>query len=107
MAQAFLINYDRCFGCHACEVACQVYKNLPPKQYGVKVALVGPWEYEEGKWQYDYVPTFTKQCDKCTDRVAEGKPPMCVQHCCGNALEFGEADQLAKKIGKREILQVF
>lgn len=106
MPKAFLIDIERCFGCHACEVGCQMHHGLPTDQFGVKVAKLGPWEYAPEQWQYDYVPTFTKQCDACEERVEQGKKPLCVQTCGGNALELGELADIAARAHDRQIIQV-
>lgn len=107
MPKAFLINYDDCFGCHACEVACQMLHNLPPDQFGIKIASVGPWPYGDKKWQYDYVPLLTNQCTHCASRIDAGKLPTCVQHCGAQCLKFGEMDDLYVefKTKPKQILQ--
>lgn len=108
MPKAFLIDYRNCFNCHSCEVACQMHNGFEPKQGGVVVNPVGPWEYEEGKWEYDFVPFFTEQCMLCAARTKEGKLPSCVQHCEGNCLKFGELEDLVKLMNgnPKQILQV-
>lgn len=105
MPKAILVRYRDCFNCHSCEVACQMHNDYAPGQGGVKVNAVGPWEYAEGKWEFDYVPFFTQQCDLCAERSAMGKLPSCVQHCEARCLEYGDFDELAAKMGPRTILQ--
>lgn len=105
MSKAMLIRYRDCFNCHSCEVACQMHNGHAPGQGGVKVSAVGPWEYAEGEWVYDYVPFFTEQCDGCAERTAAGKLPSCVQHCEARCLEFGDFEELARNAcGMREII---
>lgn len=108
MSKAILIHYRDCFNCHSCEVACQMHNGFKPGQGGVKVNAVGPWEYAEGKWEFDYVPFFTEQCNLCAERTAAGKLPTCVQHCEGSCLEYGELDDLVEKTkgNSKTILQV-
>jgi anaerobic dimethyl sulfoxide reductase subunit B (iron-sulfur subunit) len=104
----FLIDYAWCTGCHTCEVACQMEHGLPPEQFGIKVAEVGPWEYGEGKWQYTYLPVPTDQCDLCADRRAEGKLPTCVHHCQAQCLKFGKVEELMGVFdpkGKQALIQ--
>lgn len=96
MAQALLVNYRWCTGCHSCELACQVRNDLPAGQGGIKVNQVGPWEYAPKKWQYSFLPTLTDQCHLCADRQAAGKLPSCVQHCQANCLQVMEAAEAAK-----------
>ncbi len=40
-----------------------------------------------------------EKCDACLDRLAEGKPPICVAGCPMRALDFGPIDELQKKYG--------
>ena len=102
--KGILCNYDYCINCHSCEVACKKYLHLPKGEYGMKVSEVGPYEMSGGtgtgkdKWEWYYVPSLTKQCNMCEDRVEKGKMPMCVQHCQGFCLYYGEVEELAKKI---------
>jgi Fe-S-cluster-containing dehydrogenase component len=103
--KGILVNYDFCTNCHSCEVACKKYLELPKGEYGIKVAEIGPWEYQgrhgAEKWEWSYLPALTKACTMCEDRVAKGKMPMCVQHCQAWCLYHGEVDELAKKIDGR------
>ena len=108
MPKAFLINYRDCFNCHSCEVACQMFHEYKPQQGGVKVNPVGPWEYEPEKWEFDYVPFFTEQCDMCIAKTERGQLPTCVQHCEGECLKFGELEDMVKELnGKpKQIIQI-
>lgn len=96
MTKAFFINYRDCFNCHSCEVACQMYHGFEPKQGGIKVNPVGPWEFGDDEWVYDYVPFITEQCDKCQMRISEGKEPTCVQHCEGSCLKYGDLEEMLR-----------
>ena len=93
-----LIEYSWCTGCHSCEVACQMEHGFPVGQFGIKLAEIGPWEYEPGKWQLAYFPLPTDQCDLCEDRVAAGKEPTCVQHCQAKCMFYGTVEELATKM---------
>ncbi|MFA5536817.1 MAG: 4Fe-4S binding protein [Bacillota bacterium] len=92
-----LIDYEYCTGCHSCETACKVEKNLPTGKWGIQVKQVGPWEIENNRWQFDYIPIPTDICDLCAERRAQGKLPICVHHCQSMAIEFGPIEELAKK----------
>ena len=95
MAQyGMLIDYKWCTGCHTCEVSCQMLHSLPVGQYGIKVAELGPWEYEKGVWQYDYVPSLTDQCDLCQGRLDGGDEPLCVKQCQAQCLKVGPVENL-------------
>ena len=103
LVKGILVNYEYCTGCHSCEVACKKHLGLPAGEFGIKVAEIGPFEYEGAKnnkdrWEWTWMPVLTKACDMCEDRVAKGKMPMCVQHCQAWCLYHGEVGDLAKKI---------
>lgn len=91
-----LIEYNYCTGCHSCEVACQMEHKLPVDKWGIKLVEIGPWLISEDKWQYEFIPVPTDQCDLCADRVAKGKRPTCVKHCQASAMTYGKIDELTK-----------
>lgn len=93
--KALLVNYRWCTGCHSCELACQVKNHLTPEQYGIKLSELGPCEYAPRKWQLSYLPTLTKRCNFCADRLAANKHPSCVQHCQANCLQILDASEAA------------
>ncbi|UWG97838.1 oxidoreductase [Dehalobacter sp. DCM] len=97
--KGILVNYEFCTGCHSCEVACKKYLDLPKGEFGIKISEVGPWQYEKAekgpnKWEWTWMPTITKACNLCEDRVGEGKMPMCVQHCQAWCMHYGEVEEL-------------
>ena len=96
-----LIDYEYCSGCHSCEMACSMEHGFPIGQYGIKIAAIGPWQIEGDKWQYDYVPVPTDQCDLCVDRVAKGKLPTCVHHCQCKVMTYGPLEELSLELGKK------
>lgn len=107
MAQhGLLIDYEFCTGCHSCEMACKVEKNLKigykQGEYGIKLAQLGPWPLDEeaGTWEFDYIPMPTQRCDMCQELVDAGKVPVCVHHCQGLCMQFGDIEELAKKVTK-------
>ena len=102
-----LIDYDFCTGCHTCEVACQIEHDHPVGEFGIKIAEIGPWEIGDDKWQYDYIPVPTKQCDLCGKRQAVGKAPTCVQHCQADVMKFGPLEELAKEMEKKPRMVLF
>ena len=108
MAQnGLLINYQFCTGCHSCEVACQMEHKFPVNQWGIKLAEIGPWQISEDKWEYEFVPIPTDQCDLCADLVAKGKKPTCVQHCQSLVMEYGLISELAKKMEGKPKMVLF
>jgi anaerobic dimethyl sulfoxide reductase subunit B (iron-sulfur subunit) len=91
-----LIEYNYCTGCYSCEVACQMEHGFATDEWGIKLAKIGPWQISEDKWQLDYIPVPTDQCDLCADRVAKGKKPTCVKHCQSLVMSYGTIDELAE-----------
>lgn len=102
MPYGILVDYQWCSGCRSCEIACQMEHDLPPERTGVKIFEVGPWQIEGERWQHDYLPVFTNECDLCHKRVGEGKEPSCVQHCQARILEYGKVAELAGKMDKKK-----
>ncbi|WP_165252802.1 4Fe-4S dicluster domain-containing protein [Adlercreutzia sp. ZJ304] len=100
MDNALLVNYEYCFGCHSCEVACKKSHNLPLGEWGIKVQETTPQKLENGRWMWDFVPYITEKCDFCADRVKEGKKPSCVQHCLAFCIEYGTIEEMVKRLGE-------
>jgi Fe-S-cluster-containing dehydrogenase component len=103
MTKGLLVNYEFCTGCHSCEVACKKYLDLKKSEFGIKICEVGPYKYVgpsdlSGKWEWTFTPMLTKACDMCADRVAKKKMPMCVQHCQAWCIQYGNIEDLVKKI---------
>ncbi|WP_165054607.1 MULTISPECIES: 4Fe-4S dicluster domain-containing protein [unclassified Adlercreutzia] len=97
-----LIDYEWCTGCHSCEMACKAEHGFGEGQCGIKLHKNGPWQIKEDKWEYAFIPIPTSLCDMCADRVAEGRVPTCVHHCQALVMEFGDVEELAKKMDKKQ-----
>ena len=76
-----LIDYEYCTNCHSCEVACEEAHDFPPKARGIRVFEDGPFEYGDGQWNWNYIPTPSNRCDLCAQRVTNHQQPACVHHC--------------------------
>ena len=100
--QGILVDVDYCTGCEACVLACQQEHGYTEAQFGLKITKLGPLHIDEAKkdYQYDFIPQFTKWCDLCAERVGEGKQPTCVQHCQAQCLDWGDVEDLAKKVDR-------
>ncbi|MDR1713370.1 MAG: hypothetical protein LBR39_04375 [Coriobacteriales bacterium] len=125
MANGLLIHYDWCSGCKSCEMACQMLKDLPLGQWGIRVLEDGPWpldakdlraekfyaateenkaaaieiegQISHGPMHWTYIPEPTELCDLCADLVARGDQPRCVETCQARVMEYGPIEELAKR----------
>lgn len=102
-----LIDYEYCTGCRGCEEACRYAHGFPDYQCGIKLAEVGPWKIGEDRWQHDYVPIPTDQCDLCADRLAAGGKPKCVKHCQAAVMSYGRIDELARLMRDKPKMVLF
>lgn len=100
-AYGLMVDYEYCTGCHSCEVACKNEHDLPLDLWGIKLTEVGPWQIDERKWEWIYIPVPTSLCDMCEGRIEKGRKPACVHHCQAKVLEFGTVEELAKKVEQK------
>lgn len=107
MADAIVIDYGFCSGCHSCEVACKNEHDIPLGQWGVKVSETGPFSIGDEKYVWDYIPVPTDLCDLCADRRAKGEKAACELVCQCKSIFVGSVDDMAKKaaeIGKKAVM---
>lgn len=97
--RALIIQYDYCTGCHSCEVACKVEHGFKEGEFGIKVFEYGPAKLPNGRYDFFYIPVPTDLCDVCSDRLEAGKLPVCVHNCQPKVMEYGDVEELAKKMG--------
>lgn len=93
-----LIQYDYCTGCHACEVACKKEHGLQKGEFGIKVMDYGPAKLPNGRYDFFFIPVPTDLCDMCVGRLEVDKLPICVHHCQSKVMEYGDVEELAKKM---------
>ena len=98
---ALLFNYEYCTGCQSCELACKNEHGFPMDKWGIKMVEFGPFEMEEGKLEWNYLPFPTSYCDMCQDRVNAGGIPTCALHCLANVIEWGPVEELSKKLEEK------
>jgi anaerobic dimethyl sulfoxide reductase subunit B (iron-sulfur subunit) len=76
-------------------VSCKEEHGYPVGKWGIRVLDDGPWEIEDGKFNWNKIPTPTDLCDMCADRTGNGREPICVHHCLANVIRFGPVEELA------------
>lgn len=76
-----LIDAGVCNGCRMCLEACP---------FGVIA-----FDEEKG---------IAEKCDLCVERLEAGKQPACAAACISHCIYAGEADEVAKKVGKSKLL---
>lgn len=80
----FHFDPDLCIKCHACEVACAIWHDIPAGEPGYRVVV----ETNEGEFPgqtRDFKAKITKGCDVCKNA---GGYPHCVATCPTQALTY-------------------
>ena len=75
MQYGFVIDHDRCIGCHACTVACKAENGGPVGSFRTSVKYTETGRFPEIKRHF-----LVQRCNHCTDAP-------CVTICPVNALE--------------------
>lgn len=98
---AILVDYYYCSGCHTCEIACATTHNVPNDQAGVVLTHVGPWAALDGTWEDIFIPSFTKNCNLCSEgEAAHDGVPMCMHHCQSQCIKIGNVESLIDDFAK-------
>ena len=79
-------------------MACKKELSLDKGEFGIKVMGYGPAKKPDGRWDYFFIPVPTDLCTLCAERVDMGKLPACVHNCQAKVMEFGDVEELAKKM---------
>lgn len=96
-----LIDYEYCTGCQSCEVSCKEEHSYPVGKWGIRVLDDGPWEIENGTFNWNKIPTPTDLCDLCVERTGKGREPICVHHCLANVMRYGTVEELAVHLSNK------
>ena len=103
MRNGLLIDYEWCTGCHSCEVACKEEHGYGVGEWGIHILEDGLWQVGDDphNWVWNHIPTPSKLCDLCADRVSAGREPTCVHHCLAQVMKFGPIDELVEEMDKK------
>lgn len=90
------IDYDKCIGCRMCMAACPYNArtfnwNDPVRSTGASYGDVRVPERARG---------VMEKCTLCKERTDDGKEPMCVRCCPGDARIFGDLDDPNSEVSK-------
>jgi Fe-S-cluster-containing dehydrogenase component len=94
-----MMDMHRCIGCRYCMAACP---------YGSRsFNWKNPWENADGTKQAVPNPQFptrtrgvVEKCNLCSERLARGEIPKCVEACRHGALTFGDASDPTSEVRK-------
>ena len=99
MKYGMLIDYGNCTNCGTCMIACRKEKGLSLEEWGITVNEIGPAKLG-GSWEWDYVPTPSRLCDRCAGRMAEGKLPSCQHHCLAKVIEVLPLEEIPARMAE-------
>ncbi|MFC2025198.1 4Fe-4S dicluster domain-containing protein [Chloroflexota bacterium] len=81
---AVLVDQEKCQGDRSCWKACP---------------------YGAPQFQSDELEAKMSKCTMCTDRLEQGRLPICVESCPMRALDFGPLEDLKRKYGNVSVLE--
>lgn len=97
-----LIDQERCIGCRLCMAACPYDRRFfnwgePEQPPQVKAA---PYDVQT---QVPAIKGTVMKCDLCTDRMAAGGVPVCVETCPHHAIYVGDLEEGIATNGARMV----
>ena len=95
--QAFYFDGTRCTGCKTCQMACKDYKNIDlgiSFRHVYEVTIGDTVKDADGAFSTTCVSyPLSMSCNHCDS-------PICFEKCPARALDFGDAEEMAK-MGER------
>ena len=111
MANAILVNVNRCTGCWTCSQACKAAYGLDVDEYRLFIRTIGGGGIDEagGTWPNLYLkwnPVWKKTCLDCHGVASTENKPFCAYNCPTGAIAYGDPDdpESAFSIRKEELL---
>lgn len=105
--ESLLVDYEFCYGCHACEMACKTAHAFGEGECGIQVIQLGPRPIGDGRWEFSFVPIPTDLCDMCSERQEAGKMPTCVHHCNAKVIEWGSVEELSQRASTKAKMALY
>ena len=94
------VDANKCIGCRYCQNACPYgARYFVPSTTKGYFPGKGLTPYEKVAYQKHQAGTVGK-CTFCSDKLAKGEPPACVQTCPAMALTFGDLDDPNSAVSK-------
>lgn len=100
-------NSTKCIGCGSCVAACP-YEGVRMLGEGEPVYLIdSTLGYSD---EPPYEANTIAKCDLCSNRIAQGETPACMEYCIGHVRFYGDLDdpnsEVSKLIASREYMQL-
>jgi molybdopterin-containing oxidoreductase family iron-sulfur binding subunit len=95
------VDANKCIGCRYCQAVCpyDVRQFITSNTKGYFPDKDGLTAYEKAAYAQHQAGTVEK-CNFCTDRVAQGQKPACVQTCPAQARFFGDLDDPNSEVSR-------
>ena len=97
------IDYDKCIGCRMCMNACPYNAREYHAESQEKKPYYEGFEmtpYEQMR-ESEHPVGVVEKCVMCTDRVAAGEQPACVQTCITRCRIFGDLDDPGSELNQK------
>ena len=105
MANAILVDVNRCTGCWTCSQACKAAYKLDIDEYRAFVRTIGAgMDTAGGTWPNLYLkwnPVWKQSCLSCHGDESTGKKPFCVYNCPTGALTYGDPEDPTSEFSVR------
>jgi len=103
---ATLVDLERCTGCWTCGMSCKMAHHLDIDEYWLSTRTIGNGSLDEPIGVFPdlhmyWMPIYSKNCMRCTDRTSKGLLPFCMLCCPSKAITHGDLDDPESEISKK------